>query len=414
MTDANYVLGVGGSTPTLNANTSYTALGNVSLSNTIDSTESHAQVPWYAAGTFSKLRCRISSNAANATSTLTFRKGGVSGNQSVSIGATLTGEFSDLSNTDTIVSGDLVCAQIVAGGAGALTMTAIGGNFNANTGVYMRYGYCMGASTTTASTTWYMGLTGIGGTLVTTETNQQATMRGNGTFGNGYAIVTTNARSTATTIKFRKNGADGNISVSCTASTTGLFEDVSHTDTVVNGDNVNYSVTTSTGTGAFQALQFGVDFKPSGNVYPLIGGSANGSALATGTSVFTPVSGGQRSSASAEAGLTISAQTAFTASNLFCQVKANAATTATTVTVRKNSANGNGTISIGAGLTGYFEDTSNTDSFSATDTMSYDQVIGATSTTTICYVGMFAKLPATYLPNFNKPILQAVNRASTY
>jgi len=100
-------------------------------------------------------------------------------------------------------------------------------------------------STTTASTTWFILPHGIG-SLQTTETTSKYRVRRAGTWKN-FGVYISAARAQATTVKSRKAGADGNISVSCTGSTTGWFEDTTHSDTLSVGDDIDISVTTGTG-----------------------------------------------------------------------------------------------------------------------------------------------------------------------
>src|SRR5690606_19195638 len=52
-----------------------------------------------------------------------------------------------------------------------------------------------------------------------------------------------------TTVVSRINGADGNQAISAVG--TGIFEDVSNTDSVSSGDLLNISITTPSGSGSF-------------------------------------------------------------------------------------------------------------------------------------------------------------------
>ena len=70
-------------------------------------TEAGAQVTYRSAGTLSLLYFRVYENS-RGSSTFGTRVNGVNGNQSVSIGASTTGEFEDTVNTDSIVAGDEV------------------------------------------------------------------------------------------------------------------------------------------------------------------------------------------------------------------------------------------------------------------------------------------------------------------
>jgi len=86
-------------------------------------------------------------------------------------------------------------------------------------------------------------------------------------------------------------------------------------------------------------------------------------------------------------------------SNMWSRVRQNGTTTASTVTSRKNAADGNQTFSISAGATGTFTDTTHTDSIVATDAIAVKVVVGATSTLATADLAMiFAATTNTVTP----------------
>jgi hypothetical protein len=109
---------------------------------------------------------------------------------------------------------------------------------------------------TAASTSTYwalsQGLEGNGSGGATVEARFQHTQRRAGTYSMLTLRIGTNGRGTATTIAFRKNTADGNQVISVGAGLTGWFQDDTHEDNVVSGDLINWRVTTGTGSGSFQ------------------------------------------------------------------------------------------------------------------------------------------------------------------
>src|SRR3990167_11137323 len=78
-----------------------------------------------------------------------------------------------------------------------------------------------------------------------TEANRQITYRSAGTLSNLWVNVDSNTLDGTTTIRTRINGANGAQSVSFASSTTGIAEDTTNSDTIVAGDEVNYSLVTA-------------------------------------------------------------------------------------------------------------------------------------------------------------------------
>jgi hypothetical protein len=62
-------------------------------------------------------------------------------------------------------------------------------------------------------------------------------------------LVVSNTVTATSTLRTRKNGANGGGAISISASTTGYFEDTSGTDAIMSTDYVNYQIVTgATGT----------------------------------------------------------------------------------------------------------------------------------------------------------------------
>jgi hypothetical protein len=352
------------------------------------STESARQIPWRQAGTFSKLRLRLNSNSLSAGGTFNFRIGGADGNQSVTIPASTTGEFIDSSNTDAVSAGDLVNGRLLAAaGTGSAAIAVAGVNFEGDSSVdYVTYGAGMASTYSTASTTVYLPIAGLGATMTTTEANQKTAFRCNGTLKNGYANVQTNGRGTNSTLRSRVNGANGNIVVTITASTTGVFEDTTNTDSVSSGDDINFSLTTGTGGGSIQGF-FGAGFEVGSDLmYPLSAGSPAGSSFPT---TAERVSAGGGFSLNPSTTLrNIAIETDCVAKRMYAYVSTNTALSNSTAYLWKNAANGNSFVTITGVTTGYFEDTTNTDTLSASDTIAYSVGRGSAGTLTLTHLGV--------------------------
>ena len=67
----------------------------------------------------------LSANTYSGSATLTFRKNGTDGNQSVAIGAGVTGALHDTTNTDSVASTDLLSFGIAGGTSGSITVNSL-------------------------------------------------------------------------------------------------------------------------------------------------------------------------------------------------------------------------------------------------------------------------------------------------
>lgn len=239
----------------------------------------------------------------------------------------------------------------------------------------------------TASATRFLWLGHCGASETagfTTEANCENVCRQAGTFSRLGLRVTGNTRTVNSTFRFRKNGANGNLAVTITASTSGWFEDTSNSDTVADGDTYCLSNTTGAGGAQDQRLRAStVKFvaSPSGTVSQYIYGMRNTVGF-TFTQASTTRYGGplgnqpSNSQPSTESDSQLKMKVAGVSSRLRAFVLSNARTTTTTLRTRKNTANGNQTLSIGAGVTGAFEDTTNSDTLAVDDLFNWAIVTG--------------------------------------
>lgn len=365
-------------------------------------TESVTQIPWRTAGTLSFLGCRISANATTGGST-TFKSriGGADGGISVSITTGTTGFYLDSSGTSSITAGNLVNYQFINGTGGNTTISSLVILFAASSGTATRFvsGSPFGALSS-ASTTTYHALCSKTAEN-TTETFLTCTMRGAGTLSNGFASIGTNARGTDSTFRTRIGGSDGNIAISITASTTGVFEDTSNTDSISVGNLVNYSITTGTGSGNLVGL-WGSDFIPSGTLYPIVGGSTAG-IVVNASAVNYVAFGGDNTMIATELNVRTDVDFATTFSNLFIQISANTIVGAGTVVLRVEGSTVGNSASITGLTTGYFEDVTDSDTVSTTtNDVNYLVTGGAAGTSmTVNLIGIHAS----FTSSSNKTIL---------
>lgn len=386
-------------------NAANTAFGMIA-SSSISTTEAHAKQNSGVAGTFSNIAVKVFSNARTSASTLKSRKNGADGNQSASIGSTATGQFTDATHSDSIavnddfniewLNGANNAQSVVLGNMTSLFATASGAAFFLG-----MYGDQTHSTSTASQKTFYM-LVGNAHALAVgyatdTDLHVLQKLRGTDTLSYGRVNVTTNGRGTATVFGTHKQGgADGNVAISATASTTGVFLDTTHSDAVSAGDNwESYS---STGTGAGSIVWAPVSF---------MGQSAAGKAdygcssqdttgsLGAGA-LFIPVIGDLLASiTTTETNAALVWPAAGSVTNFrvtFVQNTGNA--NAITCSLVKNGSTGNNSLSVPSNTTGFFEDTTHTDQTAISDTLSAGFTAKAAGTVSVNYIG-FSFVPGT-------------------
>lgn len=347
---------------------------------TASTTETQRQITYQTAGALSLFLVLISANTiATSATTIRTRVNAGNGAQSVSVGAGATGTFQDTTNSDAIAAGDEVTLQIVTPNtSGALTITNQDALFTGTSVTAIKLASRNG-STSTNNTTVYHALSGATA-LQITEANAQSKVQTAGTLKQLFCNVESNGRSTTCTVRSRVNTANGNMVISITGGTTGLLEDTSNTDTVAADDLCNYSFQTL---GSGGTIAFGVVGAATLEGTDITACAGWNNAIAAGATVYGSI-GGDGAAAAApttESQKASKALAAYTASRMTLNVSANGITTTSTWRLRKNSADGNQVISIALGATGQLQDTTNTDDFTASDTINYQLVVGAVGTT---------------------------------
>lgn len=187
----------------------------------------------------------IHQNSLNGASTIRSRVNGANGTLAISVAAGATGTAVDTGPGDSLVDGDLVCTQSVTGGtSGSYRPLRIYYGLSDSIGSKTIVGSVgqTGFGEFTASTNRWLPIFGRINAAGTDETLQPYTFRYDATFSNLRVRVNQNSIANPSTFRTRKNGANGGQSVSITGSTTGSFEDTTGTDTVTDGDSLNYQV----------------------------------------------------------------------------------------------------------------------------------------------------------------------------
>lgn len=333
--------------------------------------------------------CWISSNTLDGATTVTLRKNKGDLTQTFSIAASTTGSFSDMTHTDSLVSGDLICAKVATGGTtGTITFRS--------TGVCYEYSatnavaYIAADLTASASPSAGTEYCTIGGTISrqSTESDTQYVIRFGATFSNMRVYVATNTLTKDAVYRFRKNTANGNQVVTVTSATTGAFEDATNTDIVVSGDTINVSITYASGVSGSYTPKL-LSFKEAQNQATageaLIAFSGGSTVNANQTTYF--YISGTTTSGAGNQNSSILPHLRATVKNLFVRVTANTQNSGTATfadyMMHNLSTNfvivGTVSVSISAGSTGAFEDLTDSDELRASDGLTLRGIIGGTS-----------------------------------
>lgn len=329
-------------------------------------------------GTLSKLQVRA--DAVGTSRFIRVRKNGADATLVINPTDTTAGVYSDASNSDTFAAGDSFGLAFTSVGSDP-TYSYISGIYSATSTHAALFSGSTTANLLTSATTYYMAPAGRQTAGVTTEANSELKVRLAGTLKNAQLFVINHISVNDATFRSRINGSDGNIIITVTASTTGLFEDTSNTDALVDGDDFCFAVTTGAGT----ITQFsiantvcGIDYGSSVKQNDLFSRSIAAARTASGTSTYYALLGRQSVNSTTEADVTLRHGFSVQMSRLRLFLSANTYSASATVRLRKNAADGNQTITIGAGATGLFEDTTNTDNATSTDDICWS-ITGGTS-----------------------------------
>ena len=244
--------------------------------------------------------------------------------------------------------------------------------------------------------TFYQYLEGTFGTSLTGASEPANTvktrMRKAGSMNNLAVNVSANSR-TATTVRGRLNGANGNLTTTITASTPGLYEDTTHTDTIAVGDDYDTAIVTGPGTAAWTLQSVSYDFiSTSGNGLCLTDTSGG---IARNQTVYGSVIGGfnsTRATDTTETNVDITARSPFVFSELSTLLITNGISNNSTLTFRRNAGADATTLSvtITASTIGWFGDTTHTDTVASGDKINYRIVVGVGTGSNILNINWIA------------------------
>lgn len=354
----------------------------------VSTTEADNQVLHKNAGIFSDLSIKIGTNGiSGGTTTFRFRINAANGNMSIPIPASSTGLFqlADASVTDTIAAGDKTSLQSTPGGTtGTMVQRARACCFTntSSSETISRLGcgnYPSGANLNTASSTSYEGIVGEAPLSypAATEANAKCRIRKAGTVKNLAIYVLTNARTTNTTLKLRKNGVDTTQVITVATGQTGYREQdtPANTTSVAVGDDLNWSIVTGTGTGAFRILIYLMDYVTTDGWFPCGNSTTDAANQASALTRFQPL-GGFKDTNNTETNVSIYAGGNFRFTELATLVITNGIAATSSVSLVKNGTASALSASITSSTTGVFVDSANIVTVATNDTLSFQMVTG--------------------------------------
>jgi hypothetical protein len=210
-----------------------------------------------------------------------------------------------------------------------------------------------GATTAGATQYWFLGNAVLNPS--TTEINRRTTWRSPGVISKLLVKIIANTASLSSTLYVRKNGIDTSLGVTIASGFVGIIQQTIDTVTIAAGDTLVYK-TVSGGTGTIQFVIMSVIFDATTNT--ITREIAMGRAATTsGTTQYAQISGDRSGTSAVEANLESRIKKPGTFKYAYLYISANARTTTTPVTLRKNRTDTGITWNVTAGFTGPLENT---------------------------------------------------------
>jgi len=351
----------------------------------LETSEAPTQAIWRGgAATLTKMRVRANTNARSTNTLVTARLNTADSALIVTItGGGGPNTYVNMTDSMALADGDLWNYSIATStGTGAVGM-CIAAEIQVTTGQVSAPIATWGSLAFTAARFYMVG----GGQFVsnTTETPALATALETCTLKNLQVYIRSNS-STGFTFKTRVNGADGTLTVSPGSAATGWFEDTTHTDSLAAGDTYCFTTTapSATATVGYAGVKY---TSANANTCAINTNLVSNSPAAGATAYFAM--GGAKTSAT-EANCQHSMPFGGTISKLSARVFSNTSSTASTLISRINNSSASSTLTItipSATTSGVIQDTTNSDSFAATDTLDIRFTGATTGPTTLQWVG---------------------------
>lgn len=231
------------------------------------------------------------------------------------------------------------------------------------------------------------------------RTNEAATLRtvyDDITVANLTVTVSANSLTTANTVvTIRKNGVDTGLTVTIPPGTTGEFTDSSNSVSFTSGDTISGSIAVgSGGAGTITYRGAMVSIGKTTGALALLGASGAVTYTVATAAWYGSFSGSIQTSSITENTVQTTARGDGILDKLQAYCSTNTRVTDSTIRMRINNANGNGVVTIPAGATGWFMDTSNSDTVADGDVFGQAIVGGGTGSTDLTLGAILADYTA--------------------
>ncbi len=332
------------------------------------STEAYVQTYMTETGTWSGLSVYARTVNASGDTTFTVRKNGSNTALTITVPQNTTGLFQDLTNTVSVAVGDLMSIGVTTTAGTATGIPSITTLFTADSGDSVQYNMAFDAGSYSSGTSpQYFRTAGHLQGAPTVEASNQSLIQHDATITAMGAYVSANARTTATTFVNRINTADGTVTFSVPSTSTGLFMDTAHSDALTAGDLINARYHWASGANAIVVRNFQYTIvSDNPREITFMGGTTISKNAATGTAWNFLAAAFLNSGAGEGVGRSYPI-TPGVMSGFAVYASANTATQDLTYQSRKNTANANEVVVVTAGVTGWFQDVTNTDVFDNND-----------------------------------------------
>jgi hypothetical protein len=232
----------------------------------------------------------------------------------------------------------------------------------------------------------------------TSEANSKNRQRKAMTASNLFIQIIQAGGGNPVTFRSRKNGANGNMVISASASQTGLLQDTTsgHTDSLAVGDDFDISYQFSTGVGTTAQVLQGAWLTSSNGDSIYSYANDQGTSFNTSVTAYVGLCGGLEITQTTETNGQVTVNNAFTFSQLLANIISNSISSTSTLTLRANAGNaGSVAVSIGANSTGVFVDATDTYTAATTDAMNYKLTTGTTGTSiSISHLSVWGNISA--------------------
>ncbi len=339
--------------------------------------EAITQVEMTFAGSISELFSRTRTANTTGSTTFTLRKNGVDTAITWTVPQSATGEHGDFSNTVTFVAGDLLSISVTTSAGSMTELTGIGFKLESDDGKTRRV-ISTYNNVGTAFTSFARYLRPEGELLnnLTTDAISQILNHNDSVIEAISVYTEANARTSNATLTPRINGTNGSLSVSVTSLTAGRFTASGGTQALAVDDLLNIIVTAG-GSGSITLNQITLTIA-SDNDREVTLMHANNLSRNNSTANQFDMLGGRMSSSVTELQYTTYLRSNGVLSRMSYNSSANSATANLQFNSRINGADGTMTITMNA--TGWFTDTTNTDTIDDNDGVSVRHFRVATGT----------------------------------